>query len=195
MTCVWPSSTLSRFPTAARSLNYRLRISDSALSPLFVALPYLSPVSLLSTALTHLHGGGRGRCFPRDFEEIPTFDSQLPLSHQLTSCSSRNSFLFTIICVAGGGATPSFSQACSPNLDAGWTQVTHFVWLAHSLYRPEGVAPLFSAACALFCKIPRGGGPHNRARHSPAWPFGLSESRFAAEPCSLSCAAGDWPLQ
>src|ERR1700740_2553830 len=108
-------------PSAANKL---FLFSSAGVSPLFVALPYVSVVSPLSTAFTHSDRGGRVRPFPTfRRSDLPTFrlsDLQTcrlsfptcrSLSfHRLTSCPSRNSCIFITICVAGGGPCQTLLQ-------------------------------------------------------------------------------------
>jgi hypothetical protein len=52
---------LTRFFSAPGPLNFQPSTVNSLASPLFVAFPYISPASPLSSAFTHFNGGGRGR--------------------------------------------------------------------------------------------------------------------------------------
>src|ERR1700758_5098066 len=114
-------------PSAANKL---FLFSSAGVSPLFVALPYVSVVSPLSTAFTHSDRGGRVRTFrpsdvqtahvpiyrPSDFptfrrSDFPTFrpsDVQT-FRHADFPFRPADLFLFTDLRVALP-ATPVFSQ-------------------------------------------------------------------------------------
>ena len=89
-------------------LNFQLSTVNSPASPLFVALPYVSSPSPLSTAFTHFDRGGRVHLILKPTHRLPVpyqgIDSQVTLSHRLTNPYSNNSFLFRTICVARGGS-------------------------------------------------------------------------------------------
>jgi hypothetical protein len=54
---------LTRFFSALCPRNFQLSTVNSPASPLFIAFPYISPASPLSSAFTHWPGGGRECCF------------------------------------------------------------------------------------------------------------------------------------
>ena len=89
------------------------------LSPLFIAFPYISPVSPLSAALTYLYGGEGGTS--RRFHESPVIDLQVALSQRFTNRYFRNSFVFTSI-QTRGGATPHPSVFKEPSARLGFSR-------------------------------------------------------------------------
>ena len=101
------NSPLSHFLSSAYPLNLQLSTLNFSVSPLFVAFPYVSVVTPLSTAFTP---GWEGPHFPglQTFRpsDLQTFLSVPadPLFSSPYESLTRNPCVFTTICVAGGWA-------------------------------------------------------------------------------------------
>jgi hypothetical protein len=106
---------LARFFSAPCPFNFQPSIVNSPASPLFVAFPYISPASPLSSAFTHSHGGGRAYFFPVSrifwfqvycFSFV--FSSLPPLASLFAVVSPFVFFIFsnlqTLFCRPGGWA-------------------------------------------------------------------------------------------
>jgi hypothetical protein len=127
MTCARPASTLrspvSRYisVTCPSTFSLRLLAISRMLSPFFVAFPYVSPVSALSSAFTHFDRGGRGftrlspfnnrRLLPSHQSRVTSHKSRVfkklpPLCPLFAAFSPLVSFLFsnlqTLFCRPGG---------------------------------------------------------------------------------------------
>jgi hypothetical protein len=94
------NSSLTHLSYTPCSRSSRMSALSLSLSPFFLALPYISRVSLLFVVFTHFDRGGRGPS-----TRIPSperIDLQASHPQELTNCPFCNSFVFTLICVARG---------------------------------------------------------------------------------------------
>jgi hypothetical protein len=110
------TSPLTSFSSAVYPFNFELSTFNSLVSPLFVAFPYVSSVTPLSSAFTYLHGGGGwvqiGLSIFRTPICKPRISSYLRIALSPTPVFSQPSAL------PGGGPATARSYSFPPSLSA-----------------------------------------------------------------------------
>jgi hypothetical protein len=150
------TSAVRRSPIS--SFHFRF----SSVSLLFSAFPYKISITPLFSALTHFDRGGRVLTL-----DIQTVSTYRPLcSNQLRSCPSRNSFLFTTICVAGCGVLIFTSSGSARRLNHKsrvFRKLPPLALFFAAITRP--LSFVFTNLQTLFCRP--GGGPESRRAPVP----------------------------